>query len=150
MSKNRVAIVLSLIVASAIFSGDSRSQSNDPKRWTARITQSGENPPTVSVLENTLGGNVSWSRISEGVYFGELSGAFPQTRTVILNGKQTWFDGGPSDGRSAFLFSSSSHQPDNLILVTQRVDLQYPTSFEADDVLNDANGITVQVVVYPE
>jgi hypothetical protein len=48
-----------------------------PKRYRALFTQNGTNPPTVNVLENTLGGTVVWTRISAGNYRGTLTGAFP-------------------------------------------------------------------------
>lgn len=48
-----------------------------PKRYRALITQTGPSVPTVTVLENTLGGTVVWTRIAAGEYRGTLTGAFP-------------------------------------------------------------------------
>lgn len=45
--------------------------------YKALITQSGTGDPTVIVLENTLGGDIVWTRSSLGIYNGVLSGAFP-------------------------------------------------------------------------
>jgi hypothetical protein len=54
------------------------------KVYTALLSQSGTNAPIATVLENTLGGTVVWSRNSNGVYFGTLSGAFTVDKTGIM------------------------------------------------------------------
>ena len=53
--------------------------------YVARLTPSNESggPPVVTVLKNTLGGTVVWTRNSIGVYFGTLANAFPPDKTVI-------------------------------------------------------------------
>jgi hypothetical protein len=45
------------------------------KVYTALLTQTGTDAPSVSILENTLGGGVVWSRYSAGVYIA-TSNAF--------------------------------------------------------------------------
>jgi hypothetical protein len=52
------------------------------KVYTALISQSGTAAPTVTVLENTLGGTVAWTRSSVGTYIGTLSGAFTANKTA--------------------------------------------------------------------
>jgi hypothetical protein len=53
------------------------------KVYTALISQSGTNAPVATVLENTLGGTVVWSRLSAGGYNGTLSaGVFTAYKTV--------------------------------------------------------------------
>jgi hypothetical protein len=52
------------------------------KVYTALISQSGTAAPTVTVLENTLGGTVVWTRSSVGTYIGTLSGAFTANKTA--------------------------------------------------------------------
>ena len=54
------------------------------KVYTALLTQVGTNAPTATVLENTLGDTVVWTRTSAGSYVGTLSGAFVTGKTVIL------------------------------------------------------------------
>lgn len=54
------------------------------KVYTALLNQSGENAPTATVLKNTLGGEVVWSRATQGVYRATLTGAFTENKTVIL------------------------------------------------------------------
>lgn len=46
------------------------------KVYTALLTQTGTDAPTAIVLENTLGGDLTWSRSSDGIYEATLSGAF--------------------------------------------------------------------------
>jgi hypothetical protein len=54
------------------------------KVYTALLTQFGEDAPTAVVLQNTLGGNIVWSRYSEGVYEATLIGAFVENKTFTL------------------------------------------------------------------
>lgn len=54
------------------------------KVYTALISQSGTNAPTATVLENTLGGTIVWSRFSTGVYHATLSGAFTSNKTFVI------------------------------------------------------------------
>lgn len=53
------------------------------KVYTALLTQSGTDDPTAIVLQNTLGGVIVWTRDSQGVYYGTLSGAFTVGKTFI-------------------------------------------------------------------
>lgn len=56
------------------------------KVYTALLSQTGTNDPIATVLENTLGGNIVWTRIDEGVYIGTLSNSFIENKTgVIIN-----------------------------------------------------------------
>lgn len=54
------------------------------KVYTAFITQSGTDDPTVTVLQNNLGGNIVWTRDNTGRYIGTLAGAFPENKTWAL------------------------------------------------------------------
>ena len=61
--------------------------SNDPrpyKVYTALLSQSGINVPIPIVLENTLGGEIVWTRTTNGNYTGTLVGAFPQLKTSLF------------------------------------------------------------------
>ena len=50
---------------------------NGVKKYVALVSQSGSDAPTASELENSLGGTIVWSYISNGHYRGTLTGAFP-------------------------------------------------------------------------
>jgi hypothetical protein len=55
--------------------------------YTALISQTGTNAPTVIVLENTIG-NIVWTRTTTGNYSGTLVGAFPEDKTGFLIAKE--------------------------------------------------------------
>lgn len=54
---------------------------NVVKKYSAIINQSGSDAPVATVLENTLGGTLVWTRDSAGYYVGTLSGAFETAKT---------------------------------------------------------------------
>ena len=49
--------------------------------YTALLSQFGTSAPTATVLENTLGGTVAWTRFGVGVYEATLTGAFTSGKT---------------------------------------------------------------------
>ena len=51
------------------------------KVYTALVTQTLDSAPVANVLENTLGGSVSFSRVSTGIYRISLTGAFTLNKT---------------------------------------------------------------------
>ena len=51
--------------------------------YTALISQEGTSAPTATVLENTLGGTVVWSRSNVGVYVGTLENGFSSTLSKV-------------------------------------------------------------------
>jgi hypothetical protein len=63
------------------------------KRYVANINQSGANDPVATVLENTLGGTVVWTRFSGGYYLGTLTGAFPAGKTILFPTITTGYSG---------------------------------------------------------
>lgn len=64
------------------------------KVYTALLTQSGTAAPTDTVLENTLGGTVVWSRTSAGSYLGTLTGVFTASKTFCTATLGTYLSGG--------------------------------------------------------
>ncbi|HEU0126388.1 MAG TPA: hypothetical protein VFQ56_08785, partial [Flavobacterium sp.] len=54
------------------------------KVYTALISQSSTSAPTATVLENTLGGTVTWSRTSTGIYNATVSGLFTNLKTAVF------------------------------------------------------------------
>lgn len=52
--------------------------------YTALLNQTGISAPAATVLENTLGGSVVWSRTGVGDYLGTLSGAFTDLKTLCF------------------------------------------------------------------
>lgn len=47
------------------------------------LNQSGTDVPTVNVLQNSLDGDIAWTRSEAGVYRGTLAGAFPEGKTFV-------------------------------------------------------------------
>ena len=54
-------------------------------KYVALLTQSGTDAPVATVLENTLGGTVVWTRNDAGDYSCTLTGAFTEDKTAITN-----------------------------------------------------------------
>lgn len=55
-----------------------------PKRYVANLTQTSTNAPVATVLENSLGGTVVWTRSTNGLYIGTLAGAFTVGKTTVI------------------------------------------------------------------
>lgn len=70
-------LVLKKKVGSSAASGGSASY----LVYTALLTQSGTDAPVATVLENTLGGTVVWTRDDVGDYYGTLNGVFTENKT---------------------------------------------------------------------
>lgn len=64
------------------------------KVYTALLSQTGTSAPVATVLQNTLGYTITWSRSSTGIYIGTLSvgGNFP-TGKVFRSISKEFFDG---------------------------------------------------------
>ena len=54
------------------------------KVYTALLSQTSTNAPVATVLENTLGGTLVWSRVNTGEYRATLSGVFTVNKTVTF------------------------------------------------------------------
>lgn len=52
--------------------------------YTALLSQSGTDAPVATVLENTLGGAVVWTRNGVGDYRATLAGAFTENKTITM------------------------------------------------------------------
>jgi hypothetical protein len=53
-----------------------------PKMYVALLTQFGTDAPVATVIVNTLGGTVVWTRTDIGEYDATLSGAFPVDKVI--------------------------------------------------------------------
>ena len=60
------------------------------KVYTALLNQSGTNAPVATVLENTTGLTITWSRFQVGVYRGQLSALQDETKVWFLT---SWASG---------------------------------------------------------
>jgi len=66
------------------------------KVYRATMYQQNDNPPVVTVLENTLDGDIFWEYLGVGSYQGTLVGAFPLDKTHILYNHRVSDDSGAS------------------------------------------------------
>lgn len=104
-----------------------------PKVYKAILNQTGTDAPVATVLVNTLGGTVVWTRGDVGAYIGTLVAAFPGNKTIVLS---TDF-ADPSAG----YFSSCYRGTDDAIQVF---------SFDSDAPADDAlSGFGISIEVYP-
>jgi hypothetical protein len=54
------------------------------KEYVATITQSTTSAPAATVLNNTLGGTLVWTRSTTGTYLATLTAAFPTASKVVI------------------------------------------------------------------
>lgn len=96
------------------------------KIYMALLTQSGTDAPVATVLQNTLGGTVVWTRIGIGSYEGTLANAFTENKTTIFY-PPTLYDGQPAQiGRISSNVIAVSVPDDSFI-----------------------TGLSLQIIVYP-
>ena len=100
------------------------------KVYTALLTQSGTDAPVATVLQNTLGGTVVWTRDNAGVYYGTLVGAFTVNKTAIIRGAS--FSG-------VFSYGSRRESADAIIVNTSE------SGSDSDSVLDNT---TIQILVF--
>lgn len=63
--------------------GNDAANARPYKVYTALMNQTGTSAPTVTIMENTLGGTITWSYSSAGYYIGTLTGAFTANKTTV-------------------------------------------------------------------
>ncbi len=119
--------------------------STEPKVYVALLTQTGTDAPVATVLQNTLGGTVVWSRGGAGNYIGTLAGAFPLDKTALFI--NSGFDATDWDGSGNFkivtLRSTGSENSVHLNVVTIPDGLIIELN---DDLLDNT---MVKIEVYP-
>lgn len=104
------------------------------KVYVALLTQAGTNAPVATVLQNTLGGTVVWTRSVSGSYIGTLANSFTLNKTFCVINCQK--DAGENTFNGVLRLSI------NEILVTTAT---VSTQVLGDDMLN---GISLEIRVY--
>ena len=97
------------------------------KGYMAKLTQTGTAAPTVTVLANTIGGTVSFTRTDTGTYKVTISNFNADKMIVTSFGVMTL------DGLLGYLCASSSYESDGFDFITTGTDGATP----ADELLND-------------
>lgn len=83
------------------------------KVYTALLTQEGTDAPVATVLENTLGANITYTRLNEGDYNIVTDGIFPDGKTwasaisTNYNGNQVWLAIGRISDTECHLYSNT-------------------------------------------
>lgn len=67
-----------------IFNWQTASEKIPYRVYTALLTQTGTNAPVATVLENSLGLNIVWSRTGPGQYLGSTPGLFVDPKKVAF------------------------------------------------------------------
>lgn len=109
------------------------------KVYTALLTQSGTDAPVATVLENTLGGTLVWTRDTTGQYTGTLNGAFTENKTFIttqFNATLTPPSGGYISG-----ILGERNDNDSIHLIT----FDIPSTDTGDGILNET---PIEIRVY--
>lgn len=105
------------------------------KVYRALLTQTGTDAPVATVLENSLGGTLVWTRADIGNYIATLSGVFLSNKTFCRGYFST-----ESGGDSLHLFPLSRVDNDSVTLISVNVDTS------ADGLMSN---IPVEILVYP-
>lgn len=121
--------------------------------YTALLTQTGTDAPTVTVLENTLGGTVVWTRDDVGSYKGTLAGAFVNNKTIpgtsgnvgiVGNGQASTT---PAD--YVIQFFKSATDEDTVNLVVYDLDFNQVELSTILDIGGTQYTISIEIRVYP-
>jgi hypothetical protein len=108
------------------------------KVYTALLFQNGTDAPTATVLENTLGGTINWTRSGVGSYLGTLTGGtFTNQKTVVF----TQVPGG-AGATWGFQYITKRLSNTEVFFITQ---IGNSTSTASDDILS---GVPIEIRVY--
>lgn len=115
------------------------------KEYVATVSQSGTGPtdaPNPTVLKNTLGGTLVWSRTGAGNYLATLTGAFPNNNKVVIFSSFTYSNLNPLN--DVGLLSYGWNDANSLYFTTANMDNTGARTI-ADDVMYH----TLIIRVYP-
>ena len=96
------------------------------KVYTALLTQTGADAPIPTILQNTLGADITWSYAGQGTYNGTLSGVFIEDKTFLTINKTR------QGGRQFSLYRNDDNE---IEVVTEIFDGLTPIFTATDDIL---------------
>lgn len=106
------------------------------KTYRALLTQTGTDAPVATVLENSLGGTVVWTRTNSGQYSATLVGAFPSAKVFPRLSLTA-----PA-GETFYAAQAIQRFSDDVVKIR--------TSFDGADSVDDALFDTpIEILVYP-
>ena len=88
--------------------------------YVALLTQSGTSAPMATVLKNTLGGTIVWTRLDVGRYLATLLNAFTLNKTLVFIGSSNTSyqymatEDGLGDGDDDLIYITTAGSIDNL------------------------------------
>jgi hypothetical protein len=112
------------------------------KEYVATVTQTGTAAPAATVLNNTLGGTLVWTRSATGTYLATLTGAFPTASKVVIIPSFTSSDLAPAG--SIALTSAVRDTANRLKFITATMD-----NAGARTVADSTLSISLIIRVYP-
>jgi len=90
------------------------------KVYSALLSQNATDDPVATIMQNTLGSEVIWTRTSAGVYLGTCTGQFTAGKTVIFSqGNTSLID---------MIYPSLNSLPDDVTIETGKLDFNNPNS----------------------
>lgn len=120
--------------------GDIVGDNSGVKIYRALLTQTGTDAPVATVLENTLGGTLVWTRSQAGNYVGTLAGAFPDADKIWCN------DPVQNNGGDINTFSYLYRQSADAVVL-------FTTNTVGDTAIDLGNGgnyaLRLEILVYP-
>lgn len=90
----KVLMLTAVFVVLALWNVNTSHAAVEPARYVANLSQYQTNAPVATVLENSLGGTLVWTRVSAGIYRGTLVGAFPDASKIFWPNPLTLSDSG--------------------------------------------------------
>jgi hypothetical protein len=100
--------------------------------YSALLTQTGTDAPVVTVLENTLGEDIVWTRDTPGVYIGTGD-------NDVLLGATTWVLVGTGEANGIY----NAYHTDNIITLSS---IDPSTLLAADGLLTN---VAIEIRIYP-
>ena len=109
------------------------------KVYRATLSQTSTDAPIATVLENTLGGELVWTRSAVGSYLGTLAGAFPDAAKVLIN--LTLGSGCDYDADGVLISGAHGGNPNSIALAA--------VSLAAAAADMHSENTAVEILVYP-
>lgn len=108
-------------------------------QYIALLAQAGPAAPIATILKNTLGTTVVWSRTSAGLYVATATGKFPANKVAILI---------TPDTEGIIIVAAPEAPPDSIFISTRSINTAPPPStVYSDDIMGGYT--TIQITVFP-
>lgn len=133
-------VAVALALNNTVLFKDEGSVSVTALEYVALLSQSGTDAPVATVIKNTLGGTVVWTRDALGQYIGTLAGAFVDGKTVILTGSTAVYGSN----------ITAIRESDNEVRITTWVDEFFVDHIDPTPVEDEPlNNTSIHISVYP-